>query len=120
VVPIADEEAKFEEFEGFECIQDDIDKLRIDILKLRDIRAGICILIAVSTTNCNQRLIAFKLLEEFFDGGIDDGDDVDNFLHDFILHKNVTLCFNDLHIHVVILLFVINNRVFGMEFVCYF
>jgi hypothetical protein len=48
-------------------------------------------------------LITFKLLEESGGWTGDDWDDSDDFLHDLVLDKDVSLGFDDLDVHIVIL-----------------
>jgi len=116
MISITNKQAQLKQLERLESIKDDIDKLGINIFKLRDlwplVYLGFFLLIFVAYSN--EWLISLELLEEFWDKTVDNGDDINNFFHDFILHKDVALCFNDFNIQVVVLFRIINNRIFGL------
>ena len=65
VISVAHEETEFEQFEGLEGIEDNVDELGIDVFELRDLWSIVCLLLTVFLLgDGNQRLIAFELLEE--------------------------------------------------------
>jgi hypothetical protein len=119
MIPIADEQTQLEQFEGLERIEDDVDELGVDIFELRYlwslVQLGLFLPLLVA--DGNERLISLELFEELEDGVVDDGDDVDNFPHDFVLHEDVAFGLDDLHVQVVVLFSIVDDRVFRLQFV---
>lgn len=64
MISIADKQAQLEEFEGLKSIEDDVDKFRINIFKLGNLRPLIDFLVLFIIVNSDQRLIALELLEK--------------------------------------------------------
>ena len=116
MISVADKQAELEKFEWLQCIKNDVDEFRVDIFKLRNLRTIIDFFLLFTFIYSNQRLVAFELAKELINWGIDDGDYVDNFLHDFILDKDISLSLNDLHINIIVLLFIINYWILGVQF----
>ena len=120
MIPIADKKTKFKEFEWLKGVKDDVDKFRVNIFKFWYFRSLIHLQVIVLFVDADQRLIPFELFEKLMNWGVDDWDDVNYFLHDFILNKDVPLCFDNFDIQIVVLFTVINDRIFWMKFTTYF
>lgn len=118
MVPVADKQAEFEQFEGLQSIEDDVDELVIDVLEVgyfgTIVDRG---LLVFGVAEGDERLVPFELGEELVDGGVDDGDDVDDFLHDLILDEDVAFGFDDLDIEVVVFLFLLHHRILRLQLV---
>lgn len=110
MISITYEQTQLKQFEGLQSVKYGIDKLRIDILKLRYLWSlvNLDLLVLIFIIYSDQGLISFELLKELKDRAVDDGDDIDNFLHDLILHENVALCFDDLDIEIIVLFGIVN------------
>lgn len=48
--------------------------------------------------DCDERLVTLELCEELMNRVVDNRDNIDNFLHDFILHEDIALGLDDLNI----------------------
>ena len=120
MVSVADKKAELEEFEWFQGIEDDVDELGVDILKLGDFGTVIDDFNCLVSADCNQRLITFELLKEVMNWRIDDRYNIDNLPHDLILDVDVTLGLDDLDVDVVILFLIVKNWVLWMQLMSYF
>lgn len=61
-------------------------------------------------------MVSFELLEEGGGGGVDDGDDTYDFLHDFILYEDIALGFDYLNVHIIVFILIYNGVfAFGVD-----
>lgn len=67
---------------------------------------------------CNQRLIAFELLEEIMNRLIDNWNNVYYPSHNVILNKDIAFSFDNFYVNIIILLIIIYHWVLGMELMC--
>ncbi len=104
MISVADKETQLVKLETFKGVQDHIDGLSVNIFEVSDFgNLNFLFFLRFSFVDSYQRLITFKLLEESGGWAGDDWDDSDDFLHDLVLDKDISLGFDDLDVHVVIL-----------------
>lgn len=107
MISVANKEAQFVKFETLQGIENNINKFRVNILEFRNFRSIFDILLILWLfCDSDQWLISLELFEELLNRLINHGNNWDYFSHYFILHNDVTLCFYDSNVRIIVLLFI--------------